>query len=812
MAIAAPLSCPLLPALIGSNHPSLPSPSLLQHQSQKGVVPSSTSSSSSIIAPLDSSNSNKNNNVNNLYVHLKRSEIESMQTGAIQEGRLNEDQAQVLRSCALWLKALDDDDYNNGDCSNKMPSPPILLVHGVFGSGKSHAMCVILRFLVDVFNMSDDNIYGKDDYEEEDEEGEEEEDKDVVVGSGKSKNLSRGLTTFENQQQHQHRSPLRYPPRFRKAVAQGEGEEESVSSSSFHRILVASATNVAVDRILCGLRQASMGDFARVGAARKVDKVLIEHLLPRSLENESIGYTENDLRKLLQEHLSTNGSGDRQGGGRGRGEGEGGEGEVDDVEAILRRAISRMSKDGVIGKETSSNTSVSSSSSSSSSSITTITLQRKRVRQGSRRKADKYNSSSLPLHIQRLLNARIFGVTCAATNFPILSTLRFPIVFLDESSQMLESTSFLPCALFGAVKILAVGDPKQLPPILPRLPIVLSNSASATSTSVREGGGGDVYMDANQPSHLDTMFERLSASGVPTLLLRTQYRCHPVLSGLASRLFYSGRLLDGVTRSTTGPLLRLFPPLCIIDYSGWKGPGSGQALDVHGQSLPGPCLRVFGAPVVFDASTMGEKGEGGGGQSMYNDFEADLLCRCICELLDRNIKSSDIGVICLYLAQVKRVREKLAALAKQAKKESSEYGLNGGGGNGESNSVYEKAIRLSFADKVNVNTVDAFQGAERKVILVATSRTRPSSSTTSSALSSTSSDHISNPRRLCVLLTRARNHLVVVTHAASLYSQGSESSWGVILRTAAGIQGSLRSCTLNRLLEATSTSTAMTNH
>jgi len=177
---------------------------------------------------------------------------------------------------------------------------------------------------------------------------------------------------------------------------------------------------------------------------------------------------------------------------------------------------------------------------------------------------------------------------------------------------MLESTSFLPCALFGAVKILAVGDPKQLPPILPRLPIVLSNCASATSTSVREGGGGDVYMDANQPSHLDTMFERLSASGVPTLLLRTQYRCHPVLSGLASRLFYSGRLLDGVTRSTTGPLLRLFPPLCIIDYSGWKGPGSGQALDVHGQSLPGPCLRVFGAPVVFDASTMGEKGEGGG--------------------------------------------------------------------------------------------------------------------------------------------------------------------------------------------------------
>jgi hypothetical protein len=82
-----------------------------------------------------------------------------------------------------------------------------------------------------------------------------------------------------------------------------------------------------------------------------------------------------------------------------------------------------------------------------------------------------------------------------------------------------------------------------------------------------------------------------------------------------------------------------------------------------------------------------------------------------------------------------------------------------------------------------------------------TSSSSASTSSFSSTMNTQQLDHVNNPRRLCVLLTRARNHLIVITHAASLYANGSNSSWGIVLRTAAGINGAIRTCALKQLLE-----------
>lgn len=41
------------------------------------------------------------------------------------------------------------------------------------------------------------------------------------------------------------------------------------------------------------------------------------------------------------------------------------------------------------------------------------------------------------------------GVTCAACPFPCMSDLSFPVVVLDECSQMTEPTSLLPIARYG---------------------------------------------------------------------------------------------------------------------------------------------------------------------------------------------------------------------------------------------------------------------------------------------------------------------------------------------------------------------------
>lgn len=44
--------------------------------------------------------------------------------------------------------------------------------------------------------------------------------------------------------------------------------------------------------------------------------------------------------------------------------------------------------------------------------------------------------------------------------------LQFKIVILDECSQMLEPQSLLPISKFNCRKLIAVGDPLQLPPII----------------------------------------------------------------------------------------------------------------------------------------------------------------------------------------------------------------------------------------------------------------------------------------------------------------------------------------------------------
>ena len=42
-------------------------------------------------------------------------------------------------------------------------------------------------------------------------------------------------------------------------------------------------------------------------------------------------------------------------------------------------------------------------------------------------------------------------------------------------------------------------------------------------------------------------------------MLRTQYRCHPIISAIANNLFYDGKLLDGLSENDRVPLV-----VCIL--------------------------------------------------------------------------------------------------------------------------------------------------------------------------------------------------------------------------------------------------------
>lgn len=63
-----------------------------------------------------------------------------------------------------------------------------------------------------------------------------------------------------------------------------------------------------------------------------------------------------------------------------------------------------------------------------------------------------------------LLFQSVVGVTCLGSGHPLLTQRVFDVCLVDESTQVFQSTVLRP--LFSAKKLILVGDPDQLPPIV----------------------------------------------------------------------------------------------------------------------------------------------------------------------------------------------------------------------------------------------------------------------------------------------------------------------------------------------------------
>ncbi|NXY89286.1 ZGRF1 protein, partial [Alcedo cyanopectus] len=293
------------------------------------------------------------------------------------------------------------------------------------------------------------------------------------------------------------------------------------------KLLIASSTNVAVDRILLGLLDLGFEDFIRVGSIRKITKAILPHSLHAGSGSES-----EQLKELL---------------------------------ALMKEDLTPAEKIYV----------------------------RKSIEQ-----------HKLGTNKTILQQVKVVGVTCAACPFPCLNTLKFPVVMLDECSQMTEPTSLLPIARFQCEKLVLVGDPKQLPPAVP-------GSESVHGKGLEQ-----------------TLFDRLCLMGHQPVLLQTQYRCHPAISAIANELFYGGQLVDGVSEQDRQPLLDWLPTLCF--YS------------VHGVEQ-----------LERD-------------NSFYNMAEAHFTAKLIQALLASGVEGSVIGVITLYKAQMSKIQALLHGLHSEA--------------------------------------------------------------------------------------------------------------------------------------------------
>ncbi|NXU55923.1 ZGRF1 protein, partial [Turnix velox] len=369
------------------------------------------------------------------------------------------------------------------------------------------------------------------------------------------------------------------------------------------KLLIASSTNVAVDRILLGLLDLGFENFIRVGSIRKITKAILPYSLHAGLGNEN-----EQLRELL---------------------------------ALMKEDLTPAEKVYV------------------------------------RKSIEQHKLGTNKVILQQV---KVVGATCAACPFPCLNALKFPVVMLDECSQMTEPASLLPVARFQCEKLILVGDPKQLPPTV------------QGSESVHEKGLEQ------------TLFDRLCLMGHKTILLRTQYRCHPAISAIANELFYEGHLIDGVSKEDRSPLLDWLPTLCFYSANGVE-------------------------QIERD-------------NSFYNMAEAHFTVKLLQALIVSGIEGPAIGVITLYKSQMSKIQNLLSGIQPEA----------------------------SQIKAVQVSTVDAFQGAEKEVVILSCVRTRQIG-------------FIDSEKRMNVALTRAKRHLLIVGNLTCL---SKNRLWGRVIQHCKG--------------------------
>ncbi|KAF5225373.1 regulator of nonsense transcripts 1 [Trypanosoma cruzi] len=191
-----------------------------------------------------------------------------------------------------------------------------------------------------------------------------------------------------------------------------------------------------------------------------------------------------------------------------------------------------------------------------------------------------------------------------------------------------------------------------------------------------------------------SLFERLLMTGHRAVRLDVQYRMHPALSLFPSDQFYEGTLQNGLTEEQRDAS-RVFP---------WPDP-----------TRP-----------IFFYNTTGSEELSANGSSYLNRAEAALTERIITKLIrDGKVKPDDIGVITPYGGQCRYVMNYLVRCGPLPR------------------TAYER---------VEVSSVDAFQGREKEFII----------------LSCVRSNHrqgigfVVDWRRLNVSITRAKRGLIIM--------------------------------------------------
>ena len=274
--------------------------------------------------------------------------------------------------------------------------------------------------------------------------------------------------------------------------------------------------------------------------------------------------------------------------------------------------------------------------------------------------------------VERVLaEARVVCGTLTGIDSGTLGPMRFDLLVIDEACQSPEPACWIP--LVRADRVVLAGDPCQLPPT------VISQEAAEQGLAV-------------------SLMERVMGLLGPGVsrLLTVQYRMHAAVMAFSSAEFYGGELVAG--ESVAGHLLRDLPGVA----------------DTPLTATPVQFIDTAGAG--YDEEREEDTA------SRHNPKEAEVVVKCVTQLLAAGLPAADIAVITPYNGQARLLRDKL-----------EETG-------------------------VEVDSVDGFQGREKEAVVISLVRSNVEGQI----------GFLSDVRRTNVALTRARRKLVVVGDSATL--------------------------------------------
>lgn len=202
-----------------------------------------------------------------------------------------------------------------------------------------------------------------------------------------------------------------------------------------------------------------------------------------------------------------------------------------------------------------------------------------------------------------------------------------------------------------------------------------------------------------------SLYERLLRLRLDPSLLSTQYRMHPFIALFPSNAFYNSQLDNGVPARD-----RLLPLRTV--------PHALSGTRAHFQWVSANRPTFF-----WDVQGNEERMT----TTLCNAAEATAVYLAISSLVGTySIDTGDIGVVTPYNGQVLMIADELARLLKD--------------------------------DKIEVDTVDSFQGREKDVMILSAVRSNAASDL----------GFVSDVRRLNVSITRARRGLIIIGNSACL--------------------------------------------